>query len=342
MNDQEKTGFLRVSSVLLVAVVLLVLFSLLDLAWAPRFLSIGEVVDVLLGKGLWGNEIIVKEVNAPRVVIGIFVGAGLGVSGAVMQALFRNPMASPYILGLSSGASMGAAIGILFAIPFIPKIVVVPILAFTFCLMTMFLVYSIARVGGYAPTETLLLSGIAVGALIQAVVSFLTFISGEKLEGIVFWTMGSLSQHNWNNIFFVIPMVLIGISVMLTKSRELNAMMLGDAHAMDLGVDVRKTRLMLLVFTSLTVAACVAFVGIIGFVGLVIPHIFRLLLGPDNRLVMPMAAVGGSAFVIMCDFIAHVIAPKYGVMPIGVVTAMIGAPYFIYLLTKRKREVGWN
>ena len=232
---------------------------------------------------------------------------------------------------------------ILFGISAIPLSVSQPLLAFVFCFLTMVLVYAISRAwGGMVRTETLVLAGVAVSALISAIVSFLTYIApSDEMQNIVFWSMGSLGSVDWTEIGIVVPLIVIGVAIMLTQSRKLNAMMLGDAHAMDLGVDVRKTRLMLLVVSSLVVAACVAFVGTIGFIGLVIPHIFRLLLGPDNKLILPISLLGGAAFILMCDSIAHLVAPMYGVLPIGVVTAIIGAPFFIYLLVRRKREVGW-
>lgn len=327
----------------LVLCILLFAFALLDLSYASVPLSIGEVWDVIIGNGTWANNIIVRNVNAPRLVFGVFVGAGLAITGGVMQAVFRNPLASPYILGLSSGASFGAALSIVFSISFIPAAIAQPLFAFVFCFLTMVLVYVISRSGGsIIRTETLVLAGVAVSSLISALVSLLTYIApSEEMQSIVFWSMGSLGSVEWDEMAFAIPVIVVGCALMLTQARSLNAMMLGDAHAMDLGIDVRKVRLFLLVVSSLVVAACVAFVGTIGFIGLVIPHIFRLILGPDNRLILPISTLGGAAFIIMCDYIAHVVAPSYGVLPIGVVTAIIGAPFFIYLLIRRKREVGW-
>ncbi len=327
-----------------VSLVLLFIFMLLDLSWAGNSsLSLGEVWDALLGHGTWANNIIVNTHNLPRIVFGIGVGAGLAVTGGVMQAVFRNPLATPYILGLSSGASLGAALAIMFSIPFIPLSLAQPVLAFVLCFGTMVLVYTISRSGGSnIKTETLVLAGVAVSSLISAIVSFLTYIApSEKMGSIVFWSMGSLGDAGWDEISLALPLISVGIVLMVTQSRNLNALMLGDAHAMDLGVDVRRTRLFLLVVSSLVVAACVCFAGTIGFVGLVIPHIVRLVLGPDNRVILPVSIVGGAAFLIMCDYISHFVAQYYGVLPIGVVTALIGAPFFIYLLCRRKKEVGW-
>ncbi len=332
-------------AVVLTAILILTVYCvLLDLSWVSENVSytFQEVIDALMGRGTWSSEIIVRDINAPRVVIGIFVGAGLAVTGAAMQAVFKNPLASPYILGLSSGASLGAAASMLFAIPFIPAAITTPVTAFITCFLTMVLVYTMSRSGGVVKTETLILSGVAVSSLLSALVSFLTFIAGEKLEGIVFWSMGNLGNADWNEIMFAAPIITVASLFLITQAKSLNVLMLGDVHAMDLGVDVRRTRLFILIMTTVVVAAAVSFVGVIGFIGLVIPHILRILLGPDNRIIMPLSMIAGSCFILICDYLTHVIAPYYGTLPIGVITSLIGAPLFIYLLIRRKKEVGWN
>ena len=332
-------------AVVLTAILILTVHCvLLDLSWVSENVSytFQEVIDALMGRGTWSSEIIVRDINAPRVVIGIFVGAGLAVTGAAMQAVFKNPLASPYILGLSSGASLGAAASMLFAIPFIPAAITTPVTAFITCFLTMVLVYTMSRSGGVVKTETLILSGVAVSSLLSALVSFLTFIAGEKLEGIVFWSMGNLGNADWNEIMFAAPIITVASLFLITQAKSLNVLMLGDVHAMDLGVDVKRTRLFILIMTTVVVAAAVSFVGVIGFIGLVIPHILRILLGPDNRIIMPLSMIAGSCFILICDYLTHVIAPYYGTLPIGVVTSLIGAPLFIYLLIRRKKEVGWN
>lgn len=329
---------------LAVLTVILVIFILLDLAWAgTRTLSLGEVWAALTGNGTWGTDIIVNHQNLPRILAGIFVGAGLAVTGCVMQAVFRNPLATPYILGLSSGASVGAAMAILFSIPLIPAAIAQPALAFIMCLLTTFLVYAVSRAGGsMVRTETLVLAGVAISSLFSAIVSFLTYIApDDKMGNIVFWSLGNLGNAGFEDLAVIIPIVTIGILLMLTQCRNLNAMMIGDAHAMDLGVDVRRVRIWLLVASSMVVAASVAFVGTIGFVGLVIPHILRMILGPDNRIIIPMSVVGGAMFLVVSDWAAHAVSSVYGVLPIGVVTALVGAPFFIYLLCSRRREIGW-
>ncbi len=321
---------------------ILFIFLVLDMAQAFIPLTFSEAFWALLGKGTETNNYIIWNHNLPRVLMACLVGAGLGISGAVMQALFRNPMASPYILGLSSGASLGAALGLTFAIPLLPQMLTIPLFAFASCIATLFVVYFISSIGGRVPTETLLLAGIAVGAFLSALVSFLTYLAGDQLQGIVYWTMGNLTNTKWENIMVVGPLIIAGCMIMVSSSRDLNAMMLGDAHALDLGVEVKSVRLNLLVASALVTASAVAFVGVIGFVGLVVPHILRILLGPDNRVLLPASILGGAAFLMMCDYISRVIAPKIGILPIGIVTALIGAPYFIYLLRRRRNEMGWD
>ena len=342
-NDSAGRRITRIGLTAIVLIAVTLVFVLLDLAWAgTRILSLGEVWSALMGDGTWANDIIVNHRNAPRIIAAITIGAGLAVTGCVMQAVFRNPLATPYILGLSSGASLGSA----FAIMLVPASMMAfsqPILAFAMCLLTTFLVYTVSRSGGtMVRTETLVLAGVAISSLFSAVVSFLTYVApSDKMQNIVFWTMGSLGGVGYKELAVVLPIVIIGIVLMLTQCRNLNAMMIGDSHAMDLGVDVRKVRIALLIVSSFVVAACVAFVGTIGFVGLVIPHILRMVMGPDNRLIMPMSVIGGAAFLLISDWVAHIVAPYYGVLPIGVVTALVGGPFFIYLLCRRKREVGW-
>ena len=193
----------RLITVFAALFLILLAFMVLDLTQAFIPLSFEKAFWALLGIGTNTDVIIVQKMNLPRVIMGCLVGAGLGIAGAVMQAVFRNPMASPYILGLSSGAALGAAIGMTVTIPFLPTIALVPLLAFVTCMATLFLVYSISRIGGRVPTETLLLAGIAVGSFLTALVSLLTYLAENQLQGIVYWTMGNLTNVNWNNILIL-------------------------------------------------------------------------------------------------------------------------------------------
>jgi len=305
-------------------------------------ISVSEIIDILLGNKAEDNRHynMIWESRLPRTVMALFVGAGLAVSGVAMQGLFRNPMASPYILGLSSGAAFGASLSMVLGLSFLPGALAIPSMAFIFCLITLLIVYNIARIGGRVPMETLLLAGIAVGAFFSALVNLMTYIAGEKMEGIVFWMMGDLSQNGWSDVQMVIPMVLIGASIIMYYSRDLNAMMLGDNHAQNLGIEVGKVRLRILVACALATAAAVSFVGIIGFVGLVVPHVMRIIVGPDHRILVPASVLAGGSFLILADILARwVMHPQ--ILPIGILTALIGAPYFIYLLRRKRKEVGW-
>ncbi len=339
MGHERVKGRSRVMVVLAVMLVLLFMAILLDLHMAHIPLTFEQTIDGLLGIGDYETTV-VWTINGPRIVMGIIVGAGLALCGSVMQALFRNPLASPYILGLSSGASFGAALMIIMPITFLPTLLTVPASAFAFCFITVFLVYSISNTGRGMATETLILAGVAISAMFSAFVSFMTYISGEKMAGIVYWTMGDIGQYGWNNIMIVAPLVVLGSIFMLMRARDLNAMMLGEAQANDLGVNVAHVKKETLVMTALVTASCISFVGVIGFVGLVVPHVVRMLVGPDNRVLFPMSLIGGAAFLVFCDYISRSVMPA-DIIPIGIITSMVGAPYFIYLLVKRKKEMGW-
>lgn len=326
--------------VFLLAVAILAFAILYDLHLANTPLTIEETIQGILGTGSYVSNVVVRSINGPRIVMGCVVGAGLGLSGAAMQAVFKNPMASPYIMGLSSAASFGAALAILFPVAFISSLIIVPLSAFIFCFVTVIIVYLISITNGRSQTETLILAGVAVGAMFSAFVSFLTYIAGDKMEGIVYWTMGDLGQYGWDNVYIVVPLAVIGGVLMVSRARELNAMMLGDAHANDLGVNVSQVRKEILFSSALVTATCVSFVGVIGFVGLIIPHIMRMVLGPDNRVLFPASIIGGAAFLLLCDCVSRSIIP-HDILPIGILTSVIGAPYFIYLLIRKKREIGW-
>ncbi|MFN3527583.1 MAG: FecCD family ABC transporter permease [Candidatus Altarchaeaceae archaeon] len=281
------------------------------------------------------EETIVLEVRGPRVIMGIIVGAALAIAGAAMQGLFRNPMAEPYVLGMSSGAAVGAALAIVLGISFLGFGIVG--MAFVFALLEITIVYFIARTHGKIPVETLLLAGIAMGFFMYAIVSFLKFIApDETLKVIVLWLMGSLSGATWSKIPIVLPILIIGTIGIYMLSRELNAMQFGEETASYVGVNVETTKRLLLIFSSIITATAVAFSGIIGFVGLIIPHIIRMIAGPDHHILLPASALFGGIFLVLCDIIARAAFSPVE-LPIGIVTAFIGAPYFIYLLRKKKK-----
>lgn len=285
------------------------------------------------------KALIVLDIRLPRIFLAAVVGMGLSVVGAAMQGMFKNPMADPGVLGVSSGAAFGATVAIAFGVQkLLFGIGIVAIAAFFGAITTALMVYSIAKIGGKLPTVNLLLSGVAVSFLFSSLISLIMVFNRDKIENIIMWTMGSISAASWKQVYLISPVVIIGAMFTAFYAKDLNLLSAGTETAMSLGVEVEKTKKVLLVISSLIVAACVSVSGIIGFVGLVIPHIIRLLLGSDHRVVMPFSAVSGALFLVICDTISRNIIPPSEI-PVGVITSLFGAPFFIYLLIKSKRRV---
>jgi iron complex transport system permease protein len=282
-------------------------------------------------------ETIILEIRLPRVILAGLVGAALAIAGATYQGLFRNPLADPYLIGVAQGAALGAVIGFLLPIDWQGLgLGIVPLFAFIGALLSVAVVYTLARVGKVMPVTTLILAGVALGALLSSIVSYLLITSPEQLHGIMFWLMGSFSLTQWSEIKFVLPYVVVGVGVLLVYARSLNVMQLGEEQAQQLGIDVEKLKLILLVAATLVTAAAVSFVGIIGFVGIIIPHAVRLIWGPDYRFLLPLSVLVGGIFLILTDIIARtILAPSE--VPIGIITAFCGAPFFLYLLRRRTK-----
>jgi len=285
------------------------------------------------------TETIILDIRLPRIILAGLVGAALAIAGATYQGLFRNPLADPYLIGVAQGASLGAVIG--FLLPFNwhgMGFGIIPLLAFTGALISVAIVYSLARVGKTLPVTTLILAGVALGALWGSIVSYLIITSGEKMHGILFWLMGSFALSDWSEVKIVLPYVVVGVAVILLYSRSLNIMQLDEEQAQQLGINVEKVKLILLAAATLITAAAVSFVGTIGFVGIIIPHAVRLIWGPDYRFLLPLSLISGALFLILADLVARtVLAPTE--IPIGVITAVCGAPFFLYLLRSKKRAV---
>jgi iron complex transport system permease protein len=317
----------------------LVLLSLLaGVVVGPVTIPIGDAFSSLFGGDVEGvsavHRVIVRQIRLPRVLLGLLVGSALAVSGVAMQGLFRNPLASPYVLGIASGASTGAALAILFASG---SVFFLPLGAFAGAAAAALVVYGLAR-GRDRRTSifTLILAGVAVGALFSSVTSFLIFLSsgGEKLSDVLFWIMGGLGRASWSSIAILTPIVGVGIAVVFTFARDLNALSLGEEGAFHVGVNPDTLARWLLGTTTLLTGAAVAMAGTIGFIGLVIPHVMRLLVGPDHRGLIPVSALAGGCFLVWSDMAARtVFAPAE--LPVGVITAFLGAPFFLYLLKAR-------
>lgn len=283
--------------------------------------------------------VIVWMIRVPRVLVAALVGAGLSTAGVLMQGLFRNPLAEPGLTGATAGAVLGAVIS--FVIGWSTKsTVTLPLCAMAGALAALFLVYLMATRGGVTPVATLLLAGIAVTALLSAVSSLLlsiNLVNWQIAQEIVFWMMGGLDARTWTHVWLCAPFLLVGGIAAAWYGRELDLLQQGEEIAASLGVDVEGAKRILIWTAALLTGACVAVAGAIGFVGLVVPHAIRLLLGPRNRVLVPASAVGGAVFLVLCDLAARTVRPPVEIR-LGIVTALVGGPVFIWLLISRDRS----
>lgn len=280
-------------------------------------------------------------IRFPRVVLALAVGMGLSVCGVVMQAIVKNPLADPYILGVSSGASLGATLAIMFGIGSIIGDNFVGIMAFVGAMFTSFAVMAIANMGGRANAGKLILSGTAVSSVCSAFSSFIIYIVNDNnaTAEVMRWTMGSLAGANWRRVTVIFPVIMVCTLIFWTQYRSLNLMLLGDEVSITLGTNLHKSRMIYLILSSVIVGFAVYAAGMIGFVGLVIPHVIRILFGTDHKRLIPLSALLGSIFLIWADVACRIIL-RNSEMPIGILVSIIGAPCFIYLLVKRSYGFG--
>lgn len=329
------------------------LLLLLTAAVAMLSLSIGQyevrvsaVAGVLLqGLGLPGpdftpgDKAIVWFVRLPRVLIALMVGAALAMSGAVMQGLFSNPLADPGIVGISAGASTGAVVAI--ALGFTTgNMLMMPAFAFCGSILAVMLTLFLAMRQGKVPVMTLLLAGVAVGMLLGAVTSgLLTLMNEQQTQQYLFWMVGGLDFRRWEHVYLALGPISLGLLLMLLAARHLNILVLGETEAKAVGMPVAYYRMGLLLIASMTTAASVCVSGNIGFVGLVIPHMLRMLVGADHRLLLPASALGGALFLLICDTLGRTLMPPTEIR-VGIMTALLGSPYFLYLLRKLQKSLG--
>jgi iron complex transport system permease protein len=281
------------------------------------------------------EAIIVYQIRLPRTFMALLVGAGLAVAGVAMQALFKNPLADPYVLGASSGAGFGAALVISLGLV---SAIFVPPAAFAGAVIATFTVYALSMIGQRSSVSLLLLSGIALSTFFSALISYLMFVSGENLHQLVFWLMGGLWASRWEYVEITFPVILIGTVIVYAYARDLNLMLSGEESAQHLGVAVESLKKILLVTVSFVVGVAVAFCGIIAFVGLIVPHVVRTFTGPDHKALIPASALFGGILLIWADIIARSAIPG-SEMPVGIVTALLGAPFFMYLVRSRRKNI---
>lgn len=276
---------------------------------------------------------VVAQVRLPRILTAAIVGAGLSIAGVVFQGILLNPLADPYTLGISAGAAFGASIALLLDIGFL-GIYSVPLFAFAGAVATLLAVMLLSSSDGRISSNNLILSGIIVAAILSAGISFIKYVADEHVSIIIFWLMGSFGSKTWADVLLISFAVSIGFLICLYFARDLNIISLGDRSANSLGIETGKVRVTLLVTASLITAVCVSVSGIIGFVGLIIPHLIRFFTGPDNRKLIPASALVGATLLLSADTITRAVLPRE--IPIGVLTALIGGPFFCYIFKRRR------
>jgi iron complex transport system permease protein len=295
---------------------------------------------VSTGDASKADEVIVWLIRVPRVILAAFVGAGLAVAGVLLQGLFRNALAEPNIVGVGSGAVLGAVI--VFTTGLAMRFALaLPLGAFCGALFAIVVVYALATRDGTTPLSTLLLSGIALAALLSAVSSLLismSIVNWHVAQEIVFWMMGGLDSRSWTHVWLSAPFIVLGVLVSLYYGRDLDLLVQGEEAAAALGVDVEASKRVLILVSALLTGSCVAVAGVIGFVGLIVPHVVRLIIGPMHRRLLLSSALAGASFLIVCDLLARTLHPPTEIR-LGIITAIFGAPFFLLLLVRKYREV---
>ena len=352
LGRRERAPRLRTRAIILFVVLGLALATLIIVSASSGQLRVppGEVLSSIAHKlGLGGSpvttpatgEAALWQIRFPRVILAALVGAALATGGALMQGVFGNPLAEPGVVGVSSGAAAAACMAMVFGWTFFGNWTVA-VLAFVGGLVVTLLVYAISLSNGRTEVVTLVLTGVAVNAVCGAIIALMTFLGDQQSrEQIVFWQLGSLNGTRWDYVAVVAPIVLLGIVAVMFLTRQLDLLALGEQSARHLGVDVERLRIIAIVLVAFLTAAAVAFAGIIAFVGLVVPHVIRMIMGPGHRILIPASALGGAVLLSGADLIARTAIP-FADLPIGMLTALVGGPFFFWLIRKtRKSAGGW-
>lgn len=314
---------------------------LLSLAIGSVFVSPLDLLAVLQGHGTDTATAILLKIRLPRTVLITLTGMALGGSGAAYQGLFRNPLADPFLIGVASGAGLGAVIAMSIDWPYsFWGLMAIPLAAFFAALLTVFAVYSVARLGRTVPTTNLILAGVAFSSFATSLTSFLMLRSTGEVRRALGWLLGGASQSGWIAILAILPYLVLGLGILLVSGHALNLLQFGDDQAQQLGLNVTSAKTILLISASMAAAAAVAFSGIIGFIGLVVPHIMRLWHGADYRRLLLLSILGGGAALLLSDIAARVVlAPQE--IPVGIITALAGAPFFLWVLRRAKNQGFW-
>jgi iron complex transport system permease protein len=334
----------------LLTTVLLALTFVFSVGLGSVSIQAGTVIGVLLNRlpyldvtQAWPDtfETIIFKVRLPHTILIAITGAALGGSGAAYQGLFRNPLADPYIIGVASGAGLGAVAAMALHWPEgWLGYYWIPLGAFVGALVTILLVYNLARVGRMIPLTTLILSGVAIGTFNSAVTSFLMLRSNEQIHRAISFLLGGSTMSGWRPVVAALPYMAVGVVLLVFSGHLLNVLQFGEEQAKQMGLSVERAKFFVVVTASLTTAVAVSFSGVIGFVGLIVPHLMRMFWGPDYRRLIPLSILAGSSVLLGADLLARIlIAPQ--VLPVGIVTALIGTPFFLWVLRRAKTEVFW-
>ncbi|HUH99042.1 MAG TPA: iron ABC transporter permease [Anaerolineales bacterium] len=314
---------------------------ILSLTIGSVFLPPAQLWGALIGHGTPVSDAILWDIRLPRTVLIALTGMALGGSGAAFQGLFRNPLADPFLIGVASGAGLGAVIAMSIQWPYsFWGLMAIPMAAFATGLLTIFIVYSLARVGKTIPTTNLILAGVAFSSFATSLTSFLMLRSSNDVHRALGWLLGGATQSGWTAVLAVVPYLILGLGILALSGHALNLLQFGDDQAQQLGLNVTRAKTIVLIAASLATAAAVAFSGIIGFIGLIVPHVMRLWFGADYRRLILLSIIGGAAALILSDVVARVvIAPQE--IPVGIVTALVGAPFFLWVLRRAKNQGYW-
>lgn len=336
--------------ILLFNLALLLLAAFLNVAVGSVFIPPSTLLNILFNQlpgieipAAWPEHfsVIILSVRLPHTVLILLTGAALASSGAAYQGLFRNPLADPYLIGVASGAGLGAVFAMSLRWPSdLFGLYLIPASAFAGAILTIFVVYALARVGKMVPLTTLILAGVAVGSFASALTSFLMLRSNQEIYRAIAFLLGGSSMAGWNPVLAALPYLVLGLGLLSISGHMLNVLQFGDEEAKQMGLPVEKAKLFIIVVASLTTAVAVAFSGIIGFIGLIVPHIFRMVWGADYRHLIPLSILGGASALLVADMLARILlAPQ--ALPVGIITALAGAPFFLWILRQAKTEVFW-
>jgi iron complex transport system permease protein len=326
----------------IISLLALALMLILSLAIGSVFISPTELWLALRGMG--SSDLfrtILWDIRLPRTVLVALVGAALAGSGTAYQGLFRNPLADPYLIGVASGAGLGAVLAMSINWPYTTfGLLAIPLAAFIASLLTVYLVYTFAHIGGSVPTTNLILAGVAVSSFATALTSFLLLRSTGEVRRALGWLLGGVSLVSWDATLALIPYLAIGLTTLILNGYALNLLQFGDDQATQMGLNVRRAKFIIIIAASMVTAAAVSFAGIIGFVGLVVPHVVRIWWGVDYRRLIPLSILGGASTLLLADILARtVMSPQE--LPVGIVTALAGAPFFLWVLRRAKNQGTW-